>query len=222
MSKNIIVFGAHGKIGQLFVTLASNQHKVSAVVRNHEQASQINSIASVAHNVKSHQLTIDEASVEEISHLIKGHDVVVFTAGSAGKNLLQVDLDGAVKTFEASVLANVRRYILISAIHAESRQFIAKSPIKNYYIAKHYADRILINEFNNSLDFTILKPTQLVDNKPTGKIQLFTNDNEPIGTVTRADVASVILKVIGLSNTFGKSYNFANGTLSIDNESTYN
>ena len=83
--------------------------------------------------------------------MIKNHDAVVFTVGSAGKNLLQVDLDAAVKTFEAMVEANVRRFIIISAIRAEDRDFGAKSGIRNYFIAKHYADRILIDEFSEKL-----------------------------------------------------------------------
>ncbi|KAK6460232.1 hypothetical protein DFJ63DRAFT_242113 [Scheffersomyces coipomensis] len=221
IAKNIIVFGAHGKIGQHFVTLASKAHKLSTVVRNQDQANQLSKIASNASNVKSLELTIDGASVEDISQAIKGHDVVVFTAGSAGKNLLQVDLDGAVKTFEATVLAKVRRFIIISAIHADNREVFSQSQIRNYYIAKHYADRILIDEFKESLDFTILKPTHLSDEEPTGKIHIIRDVKERNGVVARADVAKVILDILDLKNTFGKSYNFSNGESSISDSKTY-
>ena len=82
---------------------------------------------------------------------------------------MQVDLDAAVKTFEASVEAQVRRFIIISALHADNREFFSKLGLRNYYIAKHYADRILVDEFSDKLDYTILKPTSLSDDAATGK-----------------------------------------------------
>ena len=70
---------------------------------------------------------------------------------------MQVDLDAAVKTFEASVEAQVRRFIIISALHADNREFFSKLGLRNYYIAKHYADRILVDEFSDKLDYTIFE-----------------------------------------------------------------
>ncbi|EMG45965.1 hypothetical protein SBY92_004316 [Candida maltosa Xu316] len=221
MSK-LVIFGAHGKVGQQLVRLIaekSSLYTATAVVRNQEQAQQIKSISSDSPNLSTANLTVDNATVQEIADTIKGHDAVVFTAGSGGKNLLQVDLDGAVKTFEASVAANVKRFIIVSAVHADKREYGAKSPIRNYYIAKHYADRILAHEFKDKLDFTILKPTHLTDDPPTGKIKFLTDDN--VGSVTRADVAKVIYEIIDNKSTFGKSYDFANGDLSVTDPAIY-
>lgn len=206
----VIVFGAHGKIGQQFVRQAK-AHTITAVIRNQAQADQIGSLSEAS----TKELTLDSASVEDLSSAISGHDAVVFTAGSGGKDLLKVDLDGAVKTFEASVAANVRRFVLISAIHADKREHIDKLPIRNYFIAKHYADRILINEFKESLDFTILKPTALTDEPATGKISLVHDMSEPVGSITREDVARVILQVLPDQKSYGKSYDFKNGDTNV-------
>lgn len=220
----VLIFGAHGKIGQQLIRLIadnSSLYKATAVVRNDEQAKTISTISSNSPNVTTRKFTLDDSSVSEIASVIKNHDAVVFTVGSAGKNLLQVDLDAAVKTFEAMVEASVRRFIIISAIRAEDRDFGAKSGIRNYFIAKHYADRILIDEFSEKLDFTILKPTTLTDEPATGKIRFINKDDSDVGTVTRADVARVIYEVINLLSTHGKSFDFANGDLNITDPRIY-
>ncbi|RCK62865.1 hypothetical protein Cantr_08802 [Candida viswanathii] len=221
---NIVIFGAHGKIGQQLVRLVaskSSQYKATAVVRNPEQAQTIASIASNSANITTTNFTLDDSTVPEIASVIKGHDAVVFTVGSGGKNLLQVDLDAAVKTFEATVEANVRRFVIISAIRADDREYGAKSGIRNYFIAKHYADRILIDEFGVKLDYTILKPTTLTDDPPAGKIRFVSKEDADVGKVTRADVALVIYEVLGLKSTYGRSYDFANGDLNITDPEIY-
>lgn len=219
MSK-IIVFGAHGRVGQRLVQQLSKQSKyqATAVVRNAEQSKRISEIAgdSVAtKQVKS----IADLSVDELVLVVGGHKAIVLTVGSAGKDLLKVDLDGVVKTFEAAVKANIRRLVLVSAAYASSREYGVKSPIPNYYIAKFYADRILQNEFKDSLDYTILKPSLLTDGEGTGKIHFL--KGEDAGLVDRADVALVILEILENPKTFGKSYDFKNGDTPISAESTW-
>ncbi|ODV65772.1 NAD(P)-binding protein [Hyphopichia burtonii NRRL Y-1933] len=222
MVKNLLVFGAHGKVGQQLVRQIANyksQYQVTAVVRNTEQAT---ILAAIDNSLKTKQLTVDTASVQELADTIKGHHAVVFAAGSAGKDLLKVDLDGAVKTFEASVLAQVKRYILVSAIHADIRESFQESQLRDYLIAKHYADRILVNEFKDKLDFTILKPTYLSDEEASGKIRIINSADDFGSTVSRANVAKVILEIVDSKNTFGRSYDFEDGDSEISNPATFN
>lgn len=219
LTNKVVVFGATGKIGQLVLKeLLRSKIKPTAVVRTQEQEKSISSISSEISLVK---FALDNSSVKDIKDIIKGHDAIVFTAGSAGKNLLQVDLDGAVKTFEAARDANVRRLVLVSALHADDRDFIAKSPIQNYYIAKHYADRILVDEFQKDLDFTILKPSLLTDNDGTGKISIIGRNQGSESSIDRIDVARVIVLILNNPKTFGKSYNIIQGEDSLDDPSIY-
>lgn len=211
--KNVIVFGATGQIGKLLLKeLVSSNLNPTAVVRSTEQEKTVSNISS---QITSVNLTLDNASVKDIAKVIEGHDAVVFTAGSGGKNLLQVDLDGAVKTFEAARIASVRRLVLISALHADDREYFAKSPLRNYYIAKHFADRILMNEFQNDLDFTILKPSSLTNNEGTGKIRIIGPNEGLDSSIDRVDVARVIVQTLNNTKTFGKSYNIIQGDLDI-------
>lgn len=220
MSRNVIVFGSHGKVGQRLVRIISESNKYSgtAVVRNAQQAQTIQKLTNGAVSTKEFDLT--ESSVDEISKIIKGQDAVVISVGSAGKDLLKVDLDGVVKAFEATVKANVRRLVLVSAVLAQSREFGAESPIRNYYIARHYADRILQNEFQKSLDYTILRPTALTDGEGTGKIS-FVHDKKEITLIDREDVARALYEVLDLESTFGKAYDFTSGDKPIADKATW-
>lgn len=210
MSK-VIVFGSHGKVGQRLVKLlAGSKYNTTGVVRNETQAKVIEAIGKV-HTSK---FDLALATVPEITSEIKGQDAIVLSVGSGGKDLLKVDLDSVVKTFEAAVAAGIRRLILVSAIFADDREFGAASPIRDYFIAKHYADRILINEFSKTLDYTILKPSLLTDGEETGKIKLL-KKGDATGLVERADVAKVIFEILENKSTFGKSYDFSGGNTDI-------
>lgn len=215
---NIAIFGAHGKIGQQllkFIAHGTTKLKATAIVRNTEQKEElISSLSPERSAIGFAFLDLGSASVKDIQNVIKGHDAVIFTVGSRGKNLLQIDLDGAVKTFETSRASLVRRYIIVSALHANIRDFIEVSPLRNYYIAKHYADRILQDEFSLLLDYTIVRPTELLDGDGSGKIRLVQYGDEA-GKIHRQDVARFILEALPNSKTFGKAYDISNGEESI-------
>ena len=79
---------------------------------------------------------------EKMAQSFKGSDVLIFTAGSQREKPLQVDLDGAIKTMIGAEIANVSRYLMISAVFADDRSKWPESMI-DYYITKHYADEWL-------------------------------------------------------------------------------
>lgn len=110
----IFVVGANGQIGRhLIKELASSKHQVVAGVRDVATQSLIKD-SNVSY--VSFDLTW---TPEEMAQSFKGSDVLIFTAGSQGKNLLQVDLDGAIKTMIGAEIANVFRYLMISAVFAD-------------------------------------------------------------------------------------------------------
>ena len=64
-----------------------------------------------------------------------GVDTVVFAAGSGGSTgddmTLNIDLDGAVKAMHATELADIKRFILISALGTDDRAFWNQSGIRH-------------------------------------------------------------------------------------------
>jgi uncharacterized protein YbjT (DUF2867 family) len=147
----VLVVGANGQIGKQLIQLLkeSNEYTVRAMVRKEEQVHEFkqNGIEAVMADL--------EGSVEDITVAASGCDAIVFTAGSGGhtgadKTLL-IDLDGAGKTIEAAEKANIKRFVMVSALQAQTRENWNEK-IKPYYVAKHYADKMLMH---SNLTYTI-------------------------------------------------------------------
>jgi len=208
--KKVLIIGANGKVGRLLVEKLKNETDFMpiAFIRDEKQVAFFDEIG-VDHIIGS-----IERPVESIAEAMSGMDVIVFTAGSGGKTgydkTLSVDLDGAVKTMEAALKANVKRYVMVSAIHADNREAWDSSKIKPYYIAKHYADRILKTI---GLDYTILRPGRLLDQPGTGKIT--STNPEYKKQVSREDVASLAVEVLKYDNAIGKIIKFNEGDMPI-------
>ncbi len=205
----IIVFGANGQIGKIFIDKIKKEgkHEVTAAVRKEEQVKEFQA------NGVNAQLTDLEGSVNELAELIKGFDAVVFTAGSGGKTgpdkTLLVDLDGAVKTMEAAMEVGTKRYLMVSALQSNNRENWNKK-IKPYYVAKHYADRCLME---SSLDYTIVRPGGLTNDPGKGKVAV--GQQLERGQVSREDVAAVLLACVDDDSTIGKAFDLTEGEDSI-------
>ncbi|HDT7699228.1 TPA: SDR family oxidoreductase [Enterococcus faecium] len=202
---NVLVIGANGQIGKHLISQLHEDpnHTVRAMVRKQEQAEALEQAGVEA------VLADLESTVEELAEAMKGNDAIVFTAGSGGSTgadkTLLIDLDGAVKTVEAAEKAGISRYIMVSALYAEERTKWADS-IKPYYVAKHYADRLLES---SQLNYTIIRPGGLKNEPGTGKVT--TNPQEGESTIPREDVAAVIAAVLEAENTFRKAFPLISG-----------
>ncbi|SDN12081.1 Uncharacterized conserved protein YbjT, contains NAD(P)-binding and DUF2867 domains [Psychrobacillus sp. OK028] len=206
----VLVIGANGQIGQMVVKeLQKNDtHSVTAVVRKKEQAEKF-----IADNIQAIVADL-EGTVEELAKAFTGADAIIFTAGSGGhtgpdKTLL-IDLDGAVKTMEAAKQVGIGRYIMVSAFDADKRQAWSEG-IRPYYVAKHYADRMLEA---SSLNYTIVRPGGLVNEPSIRKITAGA-EAKP-GTITREDVAHTLIAILENKRTYRRAFNLVNGEQSIE------
>lgn len=206
---NVLVVGANGQIGKHLVHLLhqSNEHHVRAMVRSEEQVKQLaeNGIEAVQANL--------EGTVDEIAKAANGCEAIVFAAGSGGhtgadKTLL-IDLDGAVKTMEAAKRAQISRYIMVSALQAHNRENWSEA-IKPYYVAKHYADKMLVQ---SNLDYTIIRPGGLTNESGTGKIAV--GENVQRSTIPREDVARTIVACLQENKTIKQSFDLVSGDVPI-------
>ena len=149
---------------------------------------------------------------------MKDVDAVVFSAGAGGKGLdktIMVDLDGAIKIMTAAQQAEVKRFVMVSTFKTGrkeiSREIKANSSLAPYTIAKNYADEWLKNR--TDLDWTIIHPGSLTDEKGTGKITLADSLTKELekAFISREDVATVILAVLENPNTIGKEFEIITG-----------
>lgn len=109
-------------------------------------------------------LTAPLADISQIVAAIRP-DAVYFTAGSRGKNLLQVDAFGAVKAIRAAKANGVQRFILLSSVFAlQPRRWGEKflADYTDYNIAKYFADHWLVH--NSGLNYTPIAARRLTGN----------------------------------------------------------
>ncbi len=206
---NILVIGANGQIGKHIVRQLNqmNEYKVTAMIRKPEQAAFFTELKV------NHVIGDLEGTVEELSSIMKNTDIVIFTAGSGGNTgadkTMLIDLDGAVKSIEAAEQANVSRYIMISAIHANDRTKWLE-PIKHYHAAKHYADKHLME---STLQYTIIRPGRLTNEAGTGHISV--GNNLTRADISREDVAKTVVASIQEKATYNQSFDLVEGTTDI-------
>ena len=204
----VFIVGATGRVAtELIKDLVAKGHQITAAARKPE-----NVVLKDDPLVTTVKLDL-HASVEELATLIGKQDVIYFTAGSRGKDLLQSDAFGAVKTMQAAEQNGIKRYIMLSSMHALEPEFWhegALAKIMDYNIAKFFADNYLIH--NTSLDYTILQPAVLVEEPGTGKITV----GKEIGKQNSiADVASTLAELLEHDNTRGKVILMSSGTTPI-------
>lgn len=205
----ILVVGASGRVGgELVKQLLADEHQVIGTTRQEKK---------LFDNDNYTQLDLDiTASKESIEkQLDQDIDAVYFVAGSGGKNVLEVDLHGAVKTMQAAQDKGIKRYIMLSSVFSLETEKWDNNPniadLKDYYISKHYADHWLVN--NSSLDYTIVQPGTLKERDGTGKITI--NDTSS-GENAIEDVATTLASVLTADNTIGKVFNLHNGDIDIN------
>ncbi|SDM25533.1 NAD(P)H-binding protein [Pedobacter antarcticus] len=190
----VLVIGANGRVGSLLIEKLASQHQVIAGSR-HSKA--INNSYNVEHSY------IDLLNdVNSITESMNGVDAVYFVSGSRGKNLLQIDLHGAIKTMQAAERVGAKRYILLNSVFALQPEHWKESflsDLTDYNIAKHYADLYLSTQ--TQLDYTILQPGALKEEQGTGKIE--TNVISP-GSNSIANVVDTLVAILADDSTIGR------------------
>lgn len=207
MSK-VFVAGGSGRVAtELIKNLVNNGNEVIAGARHPENVIKLDNVTPVDLDL--------HAPVTEIAKLMNGSDAVYFVAGSRGKDLLQTDAMGAVKTMQAAEEDGIKRYIMLSSMYALQPEKWAKyealAAITDYNIAKFFADNYLIH--NTNLDYTIVQPATLTEKPATNKVTLGEGDDT---TNTIPDVAKVLADTLKYDNTIGHVIMMRNGDTPID------
>ncbi|GAA3014862.1 NAD(P)-binding oxidoreductase [Tetragenococcus solitarius] len=202
----VLVVGANGKVAKCFADLVQNHASIDekAVIRNSEQKPFFEE-----RGIETEILDIVYNSIEDFVQAMQDVDAVVFSAGAGGSGLdktVMVDLDGAIKVMTAAEKANVKRFVMVSTFRTGRKQ-IAKGiendwPLKIYTIAKNYADEWLKNR--TDLDWTIIHPGTLTDEKGSGKIKVGMGNKH--SEIPRQDVAQTILASLESDVTIHKEF----------------
>lgn len=213
----VVILGGHGKIALLAAPkLAEAGYAVESVIRNPEQAGDIEAAGGTAV-----VLDIEQATTDQLADAFSGAAAVVFSAGAGGgspERTRAVDRDAAVRAMAAAEQAGVARFVMVSYARAgvDLARLDPGDSFHPYAQAKHDADAHLRG---TGLDYTILGPGRLTLEPATGSIQLADSHGEVAGreldadakVTSRANVAEAITHAIASSAAVRRTLNFYDG-----------
>lgn len=183
--ENILVAGANGTTGKKIVNLLNQSQYFNpiAMVRKEEQKAffEAKQIDTVLGDLE-----------DDISHVFnnKTIDKVLFAAGSGGKNVVEVDQEGAKRMVDASKKNNVKKFVMLSSMGADQPE--KAEQLQDYLKAKHNADEYLKS---SGLNYSIVRPGSLTNGELTNKIQLNQKLNTQ-GEISRNDVAQTLVSTL--------------------------
>ena len=201
---DITIVGGHGSIAMLLHPILSQKgHHIRAIIRKEEQADELREAGA-------EPVICDIEQQEDIAEAVGDADVVLFAAGagpgSGAARKWTVDRDGAIKLIKAAQKNGISRYVMISAMGTTGEISHENDVFETYLKAKAQADGALRN---SGLDYTIIKPGRLTDDKGTGQIMLDTHVER--GEIPRADVATLLAEIIERPETAGLEFEVISG-----------
>jgi len=214
--KKVLIIGGHGKIALLLAPLLCDAAmEVTGVIRN---AAHIDDVAAAG--AVPVVRDVATSSVAELAELFAGQDAVVFAAGAGGgspERTYAVDRDAAIRSMDAATAAGVPRYIMISYLGAgPSHGVPPEDSFFAYAEAKAAADAHLRS---SALAWTILGPGALTLDPPSGTIT--TAPDRAHRNTARGNVALVAAAVLALPGTTGRTIEFTDGDVPIEQALTY-
>ena len=165
----VAVIGGHGQIGrQLIRGLAAAGHRGLGVVRREDQVADVR-----ADGGEPVLFDLESETAAALAAQIGGADAVVFAAGagpgSGPARKMTVDRDGALLAADAAELAGIRRVVVVSALAADDFEVGSDDVFQIYLRAKSEADELVRSR---DLDWTVVRPGGLLDDPPTGSVQI--------------------------------------------------
>lgn len=205
----ILLIGGHGKVALLLEPiLAARGDHVTAVIRNADHEADV-----AATGATPVVVDIETLDTDQFANLLSGNDAVVWSAGAGGgspERTYAVDRDAAIRSIDAAAAADVRRYVMVSYFGARTDHGVAEDDgFFAYAEAKAAADAHL---HASGLDWTIVAPSGLTLDPPTGRIDVDAAESE---TVARGDVAAVIAAALADDSTIRRTLRFNTGDVPI-------
>jgi uncharacterized protein YbjT (DUF2867 family) len=199
--KKVLVAGATGTTGTKVINLLKDagQYTPVAMVRNESQEKQFKDqgIATIWGDI-----------TKDVSNTTKGIHKVIFAAGSGGKDVHNVDQEGAKRLIDASKRDRVEKFVMLSSMGADNPW----GELKEYLQAKQNADQYLDI---SGVTFSIVRPGALNNKEGLGKINLAHKMLEQ-GEIPRWDVARTLVKSLEEDVAKNQSFEILTGETNIE------
>lgn len=194
----LAIFGSTGPTGRALVAEALDRgHDVTAVARD-----------PAALDATSARLQVVRADVLDrasFDGMFCGVDAVLSALGTHGRQPTAVYSVGAANIRDAMHHAGVRRFVGISALPVTPRTELGPAerwivvPLLSVFFGEMYTDMARMEQAlrDSDLNFTIMRPPQLTNQRATGKYRTAINQHLPRARkISRADLAAEMLRVI--------------------------
>ncbi|WP_103353756.1 SDR family oxidoreductase [Amycolatopsis sp. CA-128772] len=188
----VVIAGGHGQIAlRLERLLAARGDEAVGIIRNPAHAADLEAVGAQAV-----VLDLENSDVDAVAEVLKGADAAVFSAGAGpGSGTARkdtVDRGAAALFAEAAERAGVRRHLQVGSIGADNPENPdVTEEFRHYLRAKRAAEDDLKAR---DLDWTILRPGSLTDDRGTGLVLLAEQTGR--GPIPRDDVAAVIIGLL--------------------------
>jgi uncharacterized protein YbjT (DUF2867 family) len=205
----VAIAGGHGKVARLLEELLVKRGDTAlGLIRNPDQAEDLRRIGAKP-------VLCDLESDGDVEAAVSGADAVVFAAGagpgSGAERKRTVDLGGALKLIDAAKAQGIDRYLIVSSKGAPDPPPEGGDAFGEYLRAKAEADRVVAA---SGLDYTIVRPGRLTDDPPTGRVAVGSRLGS--GSISRADVAAVLLAALDDDGTIGSDFDLIGGETPIE------
>ena len=205
----VAIAGGHGKIAlSLTRLLSAGNDRVIGLIRDPAQSEEVRAAGA-------EPVVCDLEGECDLAEALGDAEAVVFAAGagpgSGEARKRTMDLGGALKLIEAARAKGADRYLMVSAMGAADPPAEGGEVFGEYLRAKAEADRALRE---SDLKFTIVRPGGLTDEPGGGRIAV--GERLEGGSISRDDVAAVLVAVLRSPGTIGKSFDVIAGETPID------
>jgi len=204
----LVIFGATGKSGlEIIKQSLTKGDVVTAFVRDPSKL-----------EVEHEYLKIIQGDVFEVASVgqaIQGQEAVVCALGSSELKKTTVRSQGTKNIIQGMKENKVKRLVIISAMGV-GESWDTLSAINKFFFATllksaredHEAQEAAVKE--SGLDWTIIRPSGLVDTPRTGMYEAGENIPAKTSRIARADVADLIIKELDRSDNIGKALTISN------------
>ncbi|WP_124980694.1 SDR family oxidoreductase [Nonlabens xiamenensis] len=181
--EKILVAGATGATGNKIIHLLkeSQYFEPVAMVRSEHQKAKFNAMGVG---------TLHKDLTRSLEGTTAGIDKLIFAAGSGGKNLEEVDKNGAIKLIDNAAKHKVKKFVMLSSMGADHPEQVKE--LQDYLEAKQAADQHLRD---SGLNYTIVRPGSLTEEPGTKHVMLDAKLRKQ-GEISRADVAHTLVSVL--------------------------
>ena len=204
----LVLFGATGKSGlEILKQSLAKGDLVTAFVRDPLK------LEMQHDNLKV--ITGDIFEIVSVGQAIQGQDAVVCALGSSELKKTTIRAEGTKNIIQGMKENKVKRLVIISAMGV-GESWDTLSGINKFFFATllkssredHEAQEAAVKE--SGLDWTIIRPSGLVDTPRTGIYDAGENIPAKTSKIARADVADLILKELEQNANLGKALTISN------------